>query len=143
MPATVDPAASTWSLTTPELTDGTYTARASQRDAAGNTGTATSGSFAVDTTAPAVGWTSPSTGSVSDTTVTFSGPAGTASGDSASVSLSVYAGSGATGNPTRTLTARVIDGAWTVASSSLGAGQFTGTVTQTDAVGNTRTTTPV
>jgi hypothetical protein len=142
MTATVNSAANSWSLTTPNLTDGTYTARASQRDAAGNTGTATSDSFTVDTTAPAVAWSFPMAGSVSDTTASFSGTAGTAPGDAAQASVTVYAGETATGNPVQTLTAPVTNGTWAIASSTLGSGQFTATATQTDAVGNTRTTGP-
>jgi hypothetical protein len=142
MTPTVDAATNTWSLTTPTLSDGIYTAQATQRDAVGNIGTATSGSFAVDTTAPAVTWSFPMAGSVSDTTATFSGSAGTAPGDATQVSVNVYAGSTATGTPVRTLTAPVTNGTWSVADATLGSGQFTATASQTDAVGNTRTTAP-
>jgi hypothetical protein len=43
-----------WSTTAATLADGTYTAQASQTDAAGNVGTSTANTFTVDTTGPAV-----------------------------------------------------------------------------------------
>ncbi len=48
---TLNPAAHTWSVTVPALAPGTYTARASQPDAAGNTGVATTAAFTVTGTA--------------------------------------------------------------------------------------------
>ena len=48
---TLNPAAHTWSVTVPALAPGTYTARASQPDAAGNTGAATTAAFTVTGTA--------------------------------------------------------------------------------------------
>lgn len=50
--ATLNTTAHTWSKTVPTLAPGTYTARASQNDAAGNTGTATSTPFTVTAMAP-------------------------------------------------------------------------------------------
>jgi hypothetical protein len=43
-----------WSTTATTLADGTYTAQATQSDAAGNVGTSTANTFTVDTTGPAV-----------------------------------------------------------------------------------------
>ena len=61
----------------PALPEGTYTAQATQLDAAGNTGTSTANTFVVDTTAPVVTLTRPADGSsTNDTTPTYAGGAG-------------------------------------------------------------------
>src|SRR5207249_11460784 len=60
-----------YSVDSTALAEGTYTARASQSDAAGNTGTSTDNTFVVDTTAPVVSLVTPANGSsTNDTTRT-------------------------------------------------------------------------
>jgi hypothetical protein len=63
-----------WSTSVPDadaLADGTYTAQASQSDAAGNTGQSTASTFTVDSTAPVVSITSGPTGPTKDSTPSF------------------------------------------------------------------------
>jgi hypothetical protein len=121
------------------LSDGTYTAQAKQSDAAGNTGSSSANTFTVDTTAPAVTLTAPATGAITNsTTPTFSGAAGTASGDSSTVTVHVYNGTGTGGTLLQTLTTTRSSGTWTVnASPALSDGTYTAQAQQTDAAGNT------
>ena len=96
----------TWSLTAGALAEGTYTIQATQVDSAGNSGASNTRTFTVDTTPPAVTLTAPADGArTNDTTPTYSGAAGNATGDSASVTVTIYAGATATGSPVQTLTA--------------------------------------
>lgn len=146
----------TWSVTASKLADGTYTARATQQDAAGNTGTSTV-TFTVkvgstppppppsDTTAPVVSISSPSTGATVDTSrPTISGKGGTTYGDQGTVSVSVYSGSSATGTPAQTANATLAkDGTWSVTTSTLADGTYTVRATQKDAAGNTGTSNTV
>src|SRR6185436_3514802 len=87
------------------LPGGTYTARAAQSDAAGNTGYSAPLTFTItggDVTAPAVSLSavpSPST----DTTPTFTGFGGTATGDSETIVVRVYSGSTVAGSPVASL----------------------------------------
>ncbi len=53
---------SEWSYKAPHLSDGTYTAQATQSDEAGNVGKSTAVTFTVDTTPPAVSLTKPENG---------------------------------------------------------------------------------
>src|SRR5439155_7228763 len=81
--------AGAWSaVPSPALPEGTYTAQATQSDAAGNLGVSAPHTFTVDTSAPSVSVTAPAPGATTkDTTPTFRGTAGTAGGDSASVTV--------------------------------------------------------
>jgi len=60
-----------WSVEPSALADGTYTARAEQADAAGNTGTSAPRTFRVDTTAPSTQLVSGPSGTTSSTTAAF------------------------------------------------------------------------
>jgi hypothetical protein len=135
--ATLDPAAHTWSVTPASLPDGTYTAKATQSDGAGHTGTATSGGFTVDTVAPSVTLDAP----VANGNATFSGTAGTATGDSSTVTVDIYPGISATGTPVRTLTTAADGGKWSISTSTLATGRYTATASQRDAAGNLGVTT--
>jgi hypothetical protein len=86
---------------TSPLPNGTYTARAEQQDAAGNTGLSSANTFTIsDTTAPTVTLTQPSNGAaLATTTPSFAGTAGNAAGDSSAVTVKVYTGSSASGTP--------------------------------------------
>ena len=100
------------------LADGTYTAQATQVDAAGNSGASNTRTFTVDTTPPAVTLTAPADSArTNDTTPTYSGAAGNATGDSASVTVTIYAGATATGSPVQTLIATRSGGTWTIDGS--------------------------
>ena len=122
--------------------DGVYTARASQSDSAGNTGSSGANTFIVaagplppplDTTPPAVSLTAPADGrSTNDTTPTFSGAAGTALGDSTTVSVSVYSGTSASGTAVENFTVTANGGNWSAeASPALSEGTYTAQAEQT------------
>ena len=127
-----------YSVDAAPLAQGSYTAQSAQADAAGNTGRSPASTFAVDTASPAITLTSPANGSsTSDTTPSFTGTAGTATGDEATVTVSVYAGSSATGSPVQTLNAaRGAGGAYSADASPLGQGTYTAQSAQIDAAGN-------
>ena len=124
------------------LSPGTYTARASQDDAAGNTGASAAHTFVIDTTEPAVTLVHPSDGvDTADTTPTFEGDAGTGAGDLPTVTVRIYSGATAGGSPqqTRTATRDASTGAWSVDATALAQGTYTATASQDDAAGNTGT----
>lgn len=142
-----------WSVTpSPALAgNAQYTAQVSQSDAAGNAATATT-TFVIDSRAPSVTVTAPTAGSITTSlTPTFTGTAGnqaagtTQSADSSTVTVKIYAGPNATGTPVQTRTTTETSGSWSVAASSaLTAGsQYTVQATQSDAVGNTGTSSAV
>src|SRR5207247_680743 len=128
---------------TSPLANGTYTAQAQQSDAGGNTGSSSANTFtgnAADTTPPTVTLTQPANGaSVTTATPTFSGVAGNAPGDGSLVTVKVYAGSSASGSPVQTLSAgRQGDNSYSVvASGPLANGTYTAQAQQSDAAGNT------
>jgi PKD repeat protein len=127
----------------PALPEGTYTAQATQLDAAGNPGTSTANTFTVDTTAPVLTVTAPADGtSTNDTTPQYSGAAGNLTGDSATVTVKVYAGATATGAAVQTLPATRTGATWTVTGlTPLAEGTYTVQATQLDAAGNPGTST--
>jgi large repetitive protein len=133
-----------WSVAASSLADGTYTAQASQADAAGNTGASAPQTFTVDTRPPALTLTAPSPGATTGPEPVVSGAAGTASGDSTTVMVYIYSGTSTTGAPAQTLTATASNGAWSVIPATPLSDQSTYTVvaSQTDAAGNITTTAP-
>ena len=133
---------SSYSVTgTVALAYGTYTARAEQQDAAGNTGLSSANTFTIpDTTPPAVTLTQPADGAALTTPVpSFAGVAGSATGDLATVTVRVYTGSSASGTPVRTLSVnRALDNSYTVAANpALPNGTYTARAEQQDSGGNT------
>ncbi|MEV6416026.1 polysaccharide deacetylase family protein [Kribbella sp. NPDC051718] len=135
--------AGAWGVTPASLPQGTFTAQATQTDAAGNVGTSTS-TFTVDTTKPVVRITSPLTNTaITATSFTASGTTGTLTGDSATVTLKIYAGSNTTGTLVSTLTSTAAAGAWSAPVSGLGAGTYTLSASSTDAAGNVGVSTSV
>src|SRR5205085_12251055 len=87
-----------WSYTSPHLGDGTYTARATQKDDAGNLATSAARTFTIDTAAPTVSLSSPPDGAfLATSTPTFSGSAGNDSGDAQKVTVEIYTGTSTTG----------------------------------------------
>jgi large repetitive protein len=122
----VTPTGGAWSAAPSSLADGTYTVRAEQSDAAGNTGYTVSDTFTVDATPP--------------TTTIIGGPPSSTTATTASFGFT----SSQTGS---TFACRLDGGAWTpctspVSYSSLGAGPHTFSVRATDAVGNVDPTPP-
>ncbi|MEV8376290.1 polysaccharide deacetylase family protein [Kribbella sp. NPDC056861] len=129
-------ATGTWTLTPAVLPQGTYTAQATQSDAAGNVGTSTS-TFTVDTVKPIVSITSPVNNAIVTTTsINVVGKTGVLPGDSATVTLKVHAGSNTSGAVVSTLTSTAAAGNWTAAVSGLAAGTYTLSASSTDAAGN-------
>ncbi|MGZ6644336.1 MAG: beta strand repeat-containing protein [Solirubrobacteraceae bacterium] len=135
---TATAAGGSWSATpATALPDGTYTAQASQDDAAGNSGTSAPASFTIDTTAPAPTVAAPS-GYVGVATPALSGTAGNATGDAASVSVVIRQGA----TVVQTLTPARAGTSWTATPSALPEGTYTTTVTQTDDLGHSGTSAP-
>jgi large repetitive protein len=150
--------AGAWSVApTTALSDGTYTVRASQSDAAGNTGTSSASTFIVDTTAPSGGYTFPAAGAMYNgaawtsgcATAGFCGSATDATSGVATVQLQIKQVSSnnawdgstfRTGN--RMVNATVSAGAWSYAFSAASFpadGQYQVSGTITDNVGSTFT----
>ena len=138
-----------WSVTPSSLDDGTYTVRAGQSDAAGNTGRSAPVTFTVattvaDTTAPEVSITTPTTGAaVSAASWSVSGTGGTAQGDEPSVTVDVFSGTATSGTPVSSTSASLSSGAWSSTVSGLAAGTYTLVASQRDAAGNTGRSGPV
>jgi hypothetical protein len=124
--------------TTP-LADGTYTARASQADSAGNSGNSAARTFTVDAAAPAITLVAPENRASAAAMPTFSGVAGTAPGDDGIATVKVYAGGAAGGTVVQTLgaTRDPATGAYSIASTfALADGTYTAQATQIDDVGH-------
>ena len=137
---------SAWSASvTPALEDGTYTVRARQSDAAGNTGASGARRLKVDTGAPPAALSAlPDPGGQSRPA--FEGGAGGEDGthpqrsaDAGSVTVEVWSGSSAGGAPARTLTGPVVAGAYSIRipeGQALADGTWTARTEQSDAAGN-------
>src|SRR5262249_23588056 len=123
----------TWSSTSPQLADGTYTAQATQSDLAGNSGHSEPVTFVVDTSSPTVTLTGPPSPS-NNTTPSFSGTAS----DSTQVTVNIYAGSKAEGTTVATATATPSGNNWSPgeASAALAEGTYTAQATQASSLGN-------
>ena len=91
-----------------------------------------------DTTPPAVSLSTPATGSTMDAAPAFGGTGGTAGGDSSQVTVSIYAGSSASGTPLQTLAASVDpSGIFSARTqSALAGGPYTAVASQSDSAGN-------
>ncbi|HTA35680.1 MAG TPA: Ig-like domain-containing protein, partial [Solirubrobacteraceae bacterium] len=133
-----------WSYTTGHLSDGTYTAQATQRDQAGNVGTSAAQTFTVDTTKPKL-----SIGTVATPTnnskPSFGGTAGTVSGASSdlSVGVVVYAGSAVGGTVAASGQASISGSNWSyTVPSTLPDGTYTVQAAQADQAGNETRTSP-
>ncbi len=123
------------------LLAGTLVAGSSAAFTATSSNSASSFATATDWVAPAVTLTSPAENAHTTATPTFSGAAGTASGDSATVTVTIYSGTQASGTPLQTRTATRSGSTWTTTASTLPAGTYTVQVTQTDSQANTGTVT--
>jgi hypothetical protein len=138
------PTGGTWSLEpTATLSDGVYTAQASQTNTLGETASSEPpDTFAIDTSPPAVSM-SPATSPTNDSTPTFSGSAGSATGDIASVTVRIYPGPEASGSPARTFSVSPQEGTWAGAPGlALGDGTYTAQAEQSDEAGNTAVSLP-
>jgi major membrane immunogen (membrane-anchored lipoprotein) len=122
-----------WSFTSPHLADGTYTAKATQSDQAGNPGSSVTRTFTVETASPTVTLKQPPSPS-NDTTPSFTGTAT----DTETVTVHVYKGSKAEGTQVSSATAEGTGGGWSSgqASPGLTSGQYTAVATQPSSLGN-------
>jgi RHS repeat-associated protein len=137
--------AGSWAITpTKSLTEGAYTAQASQADAADGVGVSNANTFTVKLTPPLVTLTEPPNASYTNKTKpTFAGAAGIAAGDLPAITVNVYSGATATGTPTQTLTTTASGGTWSATpTTALSPGEYTAQATQGDKAGNTGKTTP-
>ena len=125
------------------LSDGSYTAVASQTDDAGNTGQTATVTFRVDTQPPVLTLTAPAAGRSADTTPSFAGAGGTSAGDNPSVTVRVYRGTLPSGPAIATLTAAISSGAYHSATARLADGTYTTQASQSDTAGNVGTSAPV
>ena len=129
----------TWTVDAqPALTDGVYTAQASQSDDSGDAGRSATATFTVDTVAPQPTLTQPSEGStVTTARPVLGGAAGEATGDSASVAVDIFSGT-TTSNPlAQSINATRTGSSWSASPSApLANGVYTARATQLDAAGN-------
>ncbi len=143
--ATSGPAAvsgSGWSYAASHLSDGTYTAEATQKDEAGNEGTSAEVTFTVDTTPPAV-TLSPVASPTNDATPKLEGAGGIAEGDIATATVTVYKGGLVGGTVAATGSVPVTAGSWSYTSTHLEDGTYTAEATQKDEAGNEGTSAEV
>jgi uncharacterized protein with FMN-binding domain len=140
--ANVVPTSETWSYTPPHLADGTYTAQATQKDKAGNTGTSAPVTFTVDTTSPSVS-IDPVTSPTNDATPKLEGKAGVEAGDEQNVTVTIYSGSSVGGSVAAEANVVPTSGSWEYTSPHLADGTYTAQATEKDQAGNTGTSAPV
>jgi hypothetical protein len=131
--ATVSGAGWTYTVET-ELSEGTYTAQAKQKDDAGNTGTAAQ-TFTVKRAAPKPTLDTVPTPS-NTSSPTLRGTADAAEGDLRQVEVAIYAGSSAEGRPQVAQTVPVDNERWSYTPSPLPDGTYTAQATQRDEAGN-------
>lgn len=124
-----------WSYTVPLLPSGTYTARAYQRDEAGNVGKSAAVTFTVATKPPAVSIdTLPSL--TNNATPTITGTGGVAIGDLSSVNVAIYAGAFVSGKPAASGSAALSGTSWSYTpAAKLPEGAYTVLVTQSNESG--------
>jgi len=128
-----------WSTGTegPRLADGQYEVLAEQADEAGNVGQAKPVLFSIETDSPTVtlasaGFATRGSGRYSDSRPSFEGAAADGARDSASVTLRIYAGASATGEPVQTETVERSGGNWSAsATGPLADGTYTAQAEQT------------
>src|SRR4051794_28615677 len=132
-----------FSVPTTALGDGTWTAVAVQKDAAGNVGQSPARTFTLDRTAPAVTLVAPATGTATNNvTPAMTGTGGIATGDAAAVTLQVYTGASASGTALRSVPAALSGTAFALIAAPLADGIYTVVARQVDDVGNVGTSSP-
>ena len=133
---------STWSYVSAHLSDGPYTAQATQHDEAGNLGTSAPMTFRVDTTKPSVSINAVATPS-KDAEPTLGGTAGTALGDEPTITVSIYVGTSVGGTPAQSGSTEASSGTWSYVASHLADGTYTAQASQSDEAGNVGTSAAV
>ncbi len=128
----------------PALSDGHYTATATQTSLAGHTGTSPSVTFTVDTMPPRVTVTLPvNDGSTSGGSQLVEGEAGTAEGDTQAIRIKLFAGATVGSEPVQQLTVQAAAGAWSATFAGLSPGVYTAQSEQADEAGNIGRSEPV
>jgi large repetitive protein len=127
------PSEGAWTLQSPSLEDGTYTAIASQ--GAVEPGFSEEVTFTVDATPPTVTLDAVAA-ATNDPTPSLGGSAGSASGDSETVSVIVYQGAVAGGPEAASGSVQVHSGAWSFTPSTLADGTYTAQAFQGDEADN-------
>jgi large repetitive protein len=127
---------STWSYTpSTALPEGTYTARAYQRDDAGNVGESNPDTFDVITKGPTV-TIEPVVSPTIDPRPPLGGSAGSASLDEPTVAVKIYEGSSTSGKVIASEAPSVIDGSWSYTPPPLKDGTYTAQAVQEDQLHN-------
>jgi hypothetical protein len=131
----------------PTLSDGQYTAIATQESLLGNhSGKATSVSFTVDTVPPHITLTYPADGGVtSSESQMVKGSAGVSAGDLPGVTVQLFSGSTIVNGqvPLQSIMVNATGGAWSVALGGLNVGTYTVRAEQSDEAGNIGRSEPV
>jgi hypothetical protein len=131
-----------FSVRTPALADGQYTAVASQGSGAG-TGKSPAVTFRIKAHGPALTlFQPPADVWVGRSRLSFSGNAGHALGDSKKVTLELHRGKSAAGTLVGTRDVTVHKGSWSTKWRGLPLGYYTAVATQTDDAGHTTRTAP-
>ncbi len=133
----VTPTGSNWSFTAAHLSDGEYTARATQRDQAGNVGLSVAVTFTVITAGPLV-TIGPVTSPNKSATPTFTGTGGTLSRDDPTVTVTVYRGTGVGGTVAASGAVALSGSSWSYTPSAPLSpdGTYTVQAVQEDSLGN-------
>jgi hypothetical protein len=133
----------TWSYTlTAPLAEGTYTARAFQRDDAGNVGESAEVTFSVVTKGPTVS-IDPVASPTTDSTPPLAGSAASGALDDSTVSVNVYEGSSTSGKLVVSGAPAVLESSWSYAPPPLKNGTYTAQATQEDHLHDLGKSTPV
>jgi len=129
--------AGSWSLTLPQLPEGSYTASVAQLYR-GVSVQAEAIGFTVDFTAPALTIDAPAPESAESAGERIEGSAGVAGGDLPAVTVRVYAGSAIAPEqvPVESITVQSSAGAWAVTVAGLAPGAYTARAEQVDEAGN-------
>jgi large repetitive protein len=124
----------TWSYS-PHLSDGIYTAQATQSDEVGDTGTSAPVTFLVDATAPVVSMAAPES-PTKDATPALTGGGATTSWDDPSVTVTIYEGTSISGNHVASEGVSLSGPSWSYTTPPLKDGIYTAQATQEDEAGN-------
>jgi len=136
---TVPVLAGAWSLSLPQLSEGTYAATVAQMDVGGLTVQTAPLSFTVDFTLPALTLSTPVEGSLtSGSSELVSGRAGVAPGDLPAITVDLYTGATISAGevPLESIVVQATGEEWSVTVAGLALGIYTVRAEQSDIAGN-------
>jgi Bacterial Ig-like domain len=136
----------TWSVVPAQpLAPGTYTAQAEQLgEGFGEPGWSEPVTFTVDTTPPLLTVSYPADDSSTNSeSQLVTGTAGTYEGDLPAITINLFAGAAAGGQPLEALTVQASNGAWSGTFGGLAPGAYTAQAVQRDTAGNVGASQPV